>query len=102
MDARAGVSANPLVCLNFRMIAREVSLYRHEARVLSMVGGSNQHRPHFSFGRSCFGGLPYCPHLGSDIGSRPDQQLAHRLVESAKERHNTQLVRQDTGAQMVN
>ena len=89
MDARTGVSANPLPCLNFRTIAREVSLYRYQARVLSMDGGSNQQWPHFPCGRSCCSGLPHCPHLGSDIGSRPDQQLAHRLVKSAKERHNT-------------
>ena len=89
MDARTGVSANPLPCLNLRMIAREVSLNGYQARVLSMDGGSNQHWLHFPCGRSCCSGLPHCSHLGSDIGSRPDQRLANRLVESAKERHKT-------------
>ena len=73
----------------FRMIAREVSLYKHQARVLSMTGDINQHCPHFPCGRSCCRGLPYCTHFGSDIGSSPDQQFAHRPVKSAKARHST-------------
>ena len=45
--ARTGVSAKPLPCLNFRMIARKVSLYKHQARVLSLTGAINQHWPCF-------------------------------------------------------
>ena len=87
--ARTGVSARPLTCLNLRMIAREVSLYKHQAQVLSMTGDINQHCPHFPCGRSCCRGLPYCTHFGSDIDSSSDQQLAHRLGETAKARHST-------------
>ena len=87
--ARTGVSAGLLPCLNLRMIAREVSLYKHQARVLSMTGDIDHHCPHFPCGRSCCKSLPYFTHFGSDIGSSPDQQLAHRPVGSAKARHST-------------